>query len=94
MARLTKAEAKMKAAQFALDKLVGPFPGLEIHYGVDWPMVLAELKLIEAWLRDRACGGDAVLRRQFGRETGRQAKPTGKMAKQIERLVKKTGLDG
>lgn len=94
MARLTKDEAKMRAASLVLGLVTTAGDGWkEFEAGDDCPAIEAEMRLIAAWLRDRACGGDAVLRRQLGKETGRQAKPAGKMAKQIERLAKKAGLD-
>jgi hypothetical protein len=50
---------------------------------------VAELDLVIAWLRRRACLGDKHLTKALEKEMGHQVKPPTKAAKKIERLVKK-----
>ncbi len=74
---MTAAQARQRAATYVLGMLAavgypGPRQGLSDE---DCGQLTAELRLIESWLRRKACLGDETLIRQLERETGRQVKP-------------------
>jgi hypothetical protein len=85
---MTPDEARGKAAQIALEAL--DYYGREARgrLGIEYDAhVTDELKLIETWLRRRACQGDKVLIRQLEKPLGRQVRPAKKAERAIEGLA-------
>ena len=83
---MTAAEAKMQAAALALANLYGIENRLPYDREPERGMILAELRLIEDWLRSRACGGDKILLRQLHKPLGHQVKPPKTQQRALERL--------
>jgi len=86
---MADAEAKSMAHLLALEAMQS------YHWADPAIEVVHELNRIMADHRRKAClaVGDRVLARQLERELGHQVKPTGKKARAIERLVRKTEKD-
>jgi hypothetical protein len=64
--------------------------GCPAQLQIEQDLIRAEFRAIECWLRRRACLGDKRLTNALEHEMGRQVKPTGKAAKAMERLVRRT----
>ena len=67
-----------------------PNGGCPSQLQIEQDLIRAEFRLIECWLRRRACLGDKRLTKAIECEMGRQVRPTGKAAKAMERLVRQT----
>jgi len=86
---MTAAEAKMRAASLVLEGMPAAYRSVSWATDPDSLAIAAELRLIETWLRRRACLGDKILVRQLEAPLGRQVKPPAKQQRALERLVKR-----